>query len=328
MHDAGEFFQFRRQDRPARFGAQFRPNAYADADATPPPASTPTPSSAAPSSDPADPATGPPTTGSSFSGGSASACPGPSPAPNIAPFTQPLDVAADVSSSQNVDLLNDGLSVYSKTGGLLQPHESLYQFWCGQPGASGHTLPACSAGSSTNQVSLADTQIAFDPFKSRWVASTMVATIDPLAMVQVHDLLFAISTSSSALDGTGAWERYDIPVCTGQNQKFSDQPILGYSSDWVAVDTICLNSSLANGPDALMLVPQSEIASPPQTLNPTIIEPPLFASRPARDFSGAANPYSQLVLASSQFDPTGRAAARLHRQIVELHDQRDRSKPD
>src|SRR5208282_697994 len=46
----------------------------------------------------------PPATGQSFAGGGASACPGPSPAANIFPPTQPLDVAADVSSTQNVEM--------------------------------------------------------------------------------------------------------------------------------------------------------------------------------------------------------------------------------
>jgi hypothetical protein len=81
-----------------------------------------------------------------------------------------------------------------------------------------------------------------------------------------------------------------------------DQPILGYSRDWVAIDTLCFDASISKAPDALVLIPQSAIASPPQTLSPTVISPPLFASRPSREASGSGNEYSQLVLASAQFD--------------------------
>jgi len=215
----------------------------------------------------------PPIIGSSYAGGGASACPGPSPAPNVQPQTQPLSVAADVSPSQNVEMLNQGLFVYNKSGQLQGGGpEPLYQFWCETAGANGQTLPACSEGGPNNQVALTDTQIAYDSFDSRWVVSTMAVTNDQMATV--HDVLFAVSTSANALDGAGAWERYDIPVCTSQNQKYPDQPILGYSSAWVAIDTICLSPSLGNGPDALVLIPNSSIASPPQTLSPTIITPP------------------------------------------------------
>src|SRR5208282_5706580 len=45
----------------------------------------------------------PPATGQSFAGGGASACQSP-PAPNVGAQTPPLDVAADVSSTQNVEM--------------------------------------------------------------------------------------------------------------------------------------------------------------------------------------------------------------------------------
>ncbi len=146
-----------------------------------------------------------------------------------------------------------------------------------------------------------DTQIAYDPIDQRWLATTLAKN----AIRQTGDLLFAISTGTSALDGSGVWQRYDIPVCTSNNNgyNFPDQPILGYSSSWAAVDTVCTDvaGDFTAGTDALVLIPNSSIVTPPQTLNPTIITPPLFASRPSRDVSGSG--YSQLVLASAQFDP-------------------------
>jgi hypothetical protein len=89
---------------------------------------------------------GPLISGNSFPGGGAPACPYPDPAPNVQGDSQPLDVAADVSPSQNVEMLNRGLFVYDKSGHLQGNAESLYQFWCGTVGANGQTLPACSGG--------------------------------------------------------------------------------------------------------------------------------------------------------------------------------------
>ncbi len=73
-----------------------------------------------------------PTGQSSFAGGGASACQNP-PAPNVGPPTPPLDVAADVSPLQNVELLNQGLWVFDKSGNVQgRGPESLYAFWCGK----------------------------------------------------------------------------------------------------------------------------------------------------------------------------------------------------
>jgi hypothetical protein len=277
------------------------------ASGSPTPLPTPLPPAPPVGSQSSDAATsGPPTVGANFPGGGLSACPGPSPAPGVQAPTQPLDVAADVSGTQNVEMLNQGMFVYDKSGNQ-QGSESLYSFWCQHPGANSKTLPACNLGTNAFPLDLSDTQVAFDYFKQKWVASTMASTSDT-PLPTVHDVLFAVSTSASAVDGTGAWERYDIPVCIGVNQVFPDQPILGYSSGWVAIDTTCLAANLSHATDSLVLIPQTAVAAPPQTLTPTIISPPAFASRPARDMSnasGAGNPsYPQLILASSGFNAT------------------------
>jgi hypothetical protein len=119
-----------------------------------------------------------------------------------------------------------------------------------------------------------------------------------------HDLLFAVSTSSSAIDGPGAWDRYDIPVCDlPASNLVPDQPILGYNKDWAAVDVLCAdqNGDFGNATDSLVLVPDSSIKSLPLTATPNqmTISPPLFASRPSRDVS--ASGYEPLILASAQF---------------------------
>ena len=182
-------------------------------------------------------------TPASFAGGGASACPQPGPAPNVFSPTQPVDVAADVSPSQNVEMLNQGLWVFDKSGkNLNSGPESLYQFWCNTPGANGQFLASCPAGGNQQLVELTDTQIAFDPYDSKWLASTLVY----YNLSNTGHLLLAISTTSSAIDVAGAWDRYDIPVClTDPNHPnyIPDQPILGYDRDWAAIDTICLGNA-------------------------------------------------------------------------------------
>ncbi len=78
----------------------------------PPPTPMPTP---LPPELPVGPQSLEPTGESSFAGGGASACQNP-PAPNVGAQTPPLDVAADVSPLQNVELLNQGLWVFNKSG--------------------------------------------------------------------------------------------------------------------------------------------------------------------------------------------------------------------
>jgi hypothetical protein len=71
---------------------------------TPTPMSTPLPPALPVGPQSLEPDTSdPPATGQSFAGGGASACQSP-PAPNVGAQTPPLDVAADVSSTQNVEM--------------------------------------------------------------------------------------------------------------------------------------------------------------------------------------------------------------------------------
>jgi hypothetical protein len=204
---------------------------------------------------------------------------------------QPPDVAADVSPTQNVELTNFGLWIYDKSGNP-QPVdtfgdtvETTNQFWCGVTGANGQFLPGCPV---INPEILTDTQIAWDPFEQRWLASTMLRN-GPTGV-----LFFAMSTSTTAADTGLNWQRYSLPLCTGGGSP--DQPILGYSSSWVAIDTLCLQPSSA---DTLYLIPQSAIASPPPTLGPLNPAAPFQIARPSRDVSGPTSNYPNLILASS-----------------------------
>jgi hypothetical protein len=73
---------------------------------------------------------------------------------------QPLDVAADVSSTQIVELLNSGIWISDKNGNVASGYPyPLATFWAPESIPNGNFLT--------------DTQIAYDPFASRWIATTL-----------------------------------------------------------------------------------------------------------------------------------------------------------
>lgn len=177
-------------------------------------------------------------------------------------------------------------------------NESLSDFWCGTPGANGQFLPGCK---TSPPASLADTQITFDPLDQRWLATTLAYNPSTSAGVALY---FAATTTTDAKDTPGNWNRWSLPGCAA-GYPFWDQPMLGYSSSWIAVELLCLQTRAGpQGPDAISLIPDSNIQNPPQTLSvatpsPT---PSMFTMRPSRDVSGSYYPY--LILAASQINPT------------------------
>jgi hypothetical protein len=217
---------------------------------------------------------------------------------------QPPDVAADVSPTQgnqtgeNVEFLNQGLWVYDKSMKLLY-NEALSDFWCDTPGANGQSLPGCK---TSPPASLTDTQIAFDPLDQRWLATTLAYTQSNLNGVALY---FAATTTTDAKDTPGNWNRWGLPACAAGYPVW-DQPMLDYNTSWIAVELLCFQSGPGpQGPDAIDLIPDSNIQNPPQTLsvatpNPT---PSIFTMRPSRDVSGSYYPY--LILAASQVPSQG-----------------------
>jgi hypothetical protein len=184
--------------------------------------------------------------------------------------------------------------VYDKTGNLQGTPETLAQFWCGTPGNNGQYLTGCI---SNPPAALSDTQIAFHPTAQRWIATTLAYARLTGQGIAVY---FASSNSASALDFAGNWNRWSLPVCPPADP-ISDQPILGYNSNWIAVDTLCINALGQEVDDSLSLIPYSDIVSPPSSISPTTPTPPFepfIAMRPSRDASGSGFP--DLILAASQ----------------------------
>ena len=206
-----------------------------------------------------------------FSGGYEDAC---SPILGESHGGQPIDVAADVSSNQIVELLDSGIWVFDKQGTVQTGFpQSLNTFWSSNPLRSADCLT--------------DTQIAYEPIAKRWIATTLCDTTND------GDLYVAISNTS---DATKGWKAYNIPSICSTTEPATpqpDQPSLGYNQNWVAIDTLCINPGVAFGSDQIILIPHSTLTQNPlpQTLLITVPSPgsvPIHAARPSRDVSGNA----------------------------------------
>ncbi len=204
---------------------------------------------------------------------------------------QPQDVAADVSPTQMVEMMNSGIWISDKSGNPYAGYpESLTTFW--------------QANSPPVTDSLTDTQVAWDPAAQRWLATTLAVpdTKDK------GDLYFAFS---KAADATQGWNVYKVAdICSSsQNGNFPlpDQPVIGfnessYDGSVVAVDLQCkvVGGTGGSGSDQLMLISSSVLTQspPPSSISATVVTPPAFGSRPSRDISGDAN--QPLYLAASE----------------------------
>ncbi len=201
-----------------------------------------------------------------------------------------MDNAADVSPSQLVQILNQGIWVFNKQG----------QVQSGFPKA----LPAFWAANSPPPTNLlVDTQIAFDPLAQRWMASTLSVT----SANDNGDVYFAISNTS---DATAAWTFYAFPsFCSSiypMTYTTPDQDIMGYNQSWVVLGVSCFdhNGIPFTDSDQLLLIPHSSIATHPTNLGaiqetgPTgggVLSQGWFGSRPSRDVSGSAGQNIYLV---------------------------------
>ena len=234
--------------------------------------------------------------GVSFSGGGENSC--------AAGQSQPPDVAAGVSATQAVELLNNvGLFIYDKQGNQLDT-ETLPNFWFTNSPPSGSNLT--------------DTQVAFEPSAQRW----LVATLDDTAAKDNGDLYFAFTQSS---DATAGWTFYKFQnICSSINPETNplpDQPILGFNQAWIAIDLQCFPAGGVGGfVDQLVLIPHSllTLGTPPTSLacgqpiapnGPSVLceTPPFGGARPSRDVSadGTKNLFlvQSLVPMEQEFPP-------------------------
>lgn len=224
--------------------------------------------------------------------------------------SQPPDVAADVSSTQNVEFINGfepnpmgltnttgGLYVYDKTGVQKRFYETV-SFWCGSNGVNGQLLTGCVPGTPpTETLTLVDTQVAFVPALGLWIATQMAQSNNP-TQANPDQVYLAVSNTS---DATGTWTKWSLPVCnTDATNNVADQPLLGWSSTLVAIDATC-GTANASGPDNLILIPNSMITSHAVTL-PKSSAAPCDNMTPARDETSS---FTNLYLVASIVPPEG-----------------------
>lgn len=202
-------------------------------------------------------------------------------------LSQPPDVSADVSPTQNAEFINtEGLAIWNKpalpvpspapTPAVTDP----VTFWCGSNGVNNQPLLGCSGGMETLD-QLTDTQIGYDAPLGRWIATELAR--DPDGMGYIY---LAASAGSSASN----WEKWSDDACL-VNPSFaaSDQPLLGWSNSAgvVVVDTACGTAPGGTfGPDELHIIPNSTITSGAPSL-PLAIQAPCQKMAPARDERGS-----------------------------------------
>jgi hypothetical protein len=212
---------------------------------------------------------------------------------------EPPDVAADVSSLQNVEFVNGfdststkgGLYVFNKTGSQMFTNQ--VTFWCGLKAVNGALLPGCT-NSTTETLPLTDTQIGFVPTLGRWIATEM-ASDTPTSLVSPPSALVYVALSDG-IDANGTWAKWSVPVCiTDPMKTIADQPLLGWSSTVVAIDVVCHDSSSNIGSDNLLIIPVNTLTSRAQALPPPI-QAPCSRMAPARDEQGN---FSNLYLLAS-----------------------------
>jgi len=232
-----------------------------------------------------------PIAGSATSGADANAC------------TQgmPPNIAADVNSIQSVEFTNSTLSVWNKepnyqlalaTGSFTNP-ETQYQFWCLSKGANGNFLPLCESNLPPT-LSFGDADIVYDSASGQW----FVGAVPELSGVPQPYIFFAASTGTNATDQPENWNRWSIDNTTYQSQ-FSnglicptapytslDQPLIGFSDSYIAIDTTCHNPANLNqaGTDTAILIPIQEIKEAPSQPDVIQLSTTLpFRSTPSRD---------------------------------------------
>jgi hypothetical protein len=217
-----------------------------------------------------------------FPGGEMEATPTASPTPAV--ILQPPDVSADASPNYNAEFLNGGLWIFNKDGSS------------GCSGTQNQTTPCIARGSFwSNQSTPFDPQIAWDPVLGSWIATAIAG--------DKNTLLFAYSAADNP--NSGNWTQSSVAICPVTHSCpgcFGDQDVLGYGTNWVAIDNRCFDVNFQQHDDTILFLKNSDIIA--GTVGSSSFFVPLgttnlpfsagiYAWRPSRDVSssGAANLY-------------------------------------
>jgi hypothetical protein len=110
--------------------------------------------------------------------------------------------------------------------------ESLNDLFC----KGKNPLPACADGYDF----AGDSRVIYDPQARRWVVSAMWVTLyDPHPAIPAS-VLVAVSVGPKP---NKHWYRYQLPVCGPNSAALADQPHLGFSKYWIAINSLCNQGS-------------------------------------------------------------------------------------
>jgi hypothetical protein len=137
-----------------------------------------------------------------------------------------ISVATDGNYIVNASNSASGFVITDMTGATTYVEEDEFSFFCAT-----NTLPICSDSGFPG-----DMRIVFDTVAGRWIVSAMWVhgSRKPTSTV------LAVSATASPL---GKWYKYQFPQC-GPNDILdgSDQPHLGFSKYWIAINSACTAS--------------------------------------------------------------------------------------
>ena len=175
---------------------------------------------------------------------------------------------------------------------LLQPGSNYGPgiFWCGANGVNGQPLQGCINHLQTYP-KMTDTQIGYDAILGRWIA-TQMALDDSTG----QGVLYVAASTTGTAGGVGTWETWSENPCTNPNSPAEDQPLLGWSSSAIVIDTKCYNNTTKDiGNDSLIIIPNYYITTQASAF-PAPTPAPCKEMAPARDEQGN---FSSLYLLAS-----------------------------
>ena len=199
----------------------------------------------------------------------------------------PPDTMGAVGTNDFVQFINDGYSVYSKTGVLENT-----------PGTSDNSFWTAAGISGTEASSIGDPHILFDPNSGRWFASEITT---PGGQQVANQFLVAVSNDSNPLDGFKGYS-YDANPATGSSALFADFDMLGINSQGIYVGANMFSGNTFTGQDFLTVSKSDLIAGAAAPISTLTYNADAntygFGARPVvdQDNGGAAGSLGEKVL--------------------------------
>lgn len=142
---------------------------------------------------------------------------------------EPPDQGLAVSGTQELEAINDVLSVYSPTGTRLLKPVSLYDFF---------SVPLNDPAG--NEYILSDPRVYFDSATNRWFISILRLVVDPkTGQLVPHTGSTVLLAVSTARDAKSDYNQYEIDVSDAGHTNcpcLGDQPLMGANQDGIFLE--------------------------------------------------------------------------------------------